>query len=628
MSSTVSETTVQASVVRRPNADGAIDSTSAVIPTTPASEDGTSKLISTPVAAADVSTNLARLLEMSKSEWPLIGMSASTLAVTSSVTLLLPYASGSVIDYTISSGGEGMSPLVLASGLFGLSALAGGGVYLRTLWLARAGNRIVARLKQRLYASILKQESAFLDRQTTGDMLSRLTSDAQLVQGALTTQAVAGLRAAVMSIGAGGMLLYTSPLLALVSCATLPPVFIMSKHFGRHLSKQQEEVQRLLGEATSLAEQALNHTSTVKQFTAENFESLRYRNAIARSHSKSVETAHMQAQLEAGAHMAGNAAILGVLGMGGTMVLEGTISAGDLTGFVMYSLLLAGNMSSLTGIYSDLVRAMAASGRILDLVDRTPHIPSAKSAEQERMMWEGGSTSDVTFVDPLLPVSFPYEPGRTTSVMDGPATVEIKNLSFHYPSRPDVPVLKNFSLTVPVGSVVALVGASGSGKSTVASLLTRLYDADYISDDDTPILINGASIRDYDPYYLRRKISVVSQDPVLFRGTIRDNIRYGMWDKVSDEDVVEAARQAHVMDFAMTFPDGLDTMVGPKGMSVSGGQRQRISIARMLVNKEAPIYILDEVRPTSVLRVGSCFCFVLHSLLHGICTSSIGNKRA
>jgi ATP-binding cassette, subfamily B (MDR/TAP), member 10 len=556
-------------------------------------------------STADVTTNIARLLEMSRSEWPLIGMSASTLAVTSSVTLLLPYASGSVIDYTITSGGgDGvMSPLVLASGLFGLSALAGGGVYLRSLWLARAGNRIVARLKQRLYASVLKQESAFLDRQTTGDVLSRLTSDAQLVQGALTTQAVAGLRATVMSVGAGGMLLYTSPLLALVSCATLPPVFIMSRYVGRHLNRQQEEVQRLLGEATSVAEQALNHPSTVKQFTAENFEAVRYRNSVALAHTKSVETAHMQAQLEAGAHISGNAAILGVLGIGGTMVLEGSITAGDLTGFVMYSLLLAGNLSSLTGIYSDLVRAVAASTRILDLVDRTPQIPSVKSTEQEKHIWEDGSSGVARSVDPLAVVSLQAEQDRGMSVIDGAATVEFKNLSFRYPSRPDVPVLDNFSLTVPSGSVVALVGKSGSGKSTIASLLTRLYDVEHNMDEEAPIRINGKSIRDYDPQDLRQMISVVSQDPVLFRGTIRDNIRYGMWDKVSDDDVVEAARQAHVMDFATKFADGLDTMVGPRGMSVSGGQRQRISIARMLANKNAPILILDEVR--SVVFGGS-----------------------
>ena len=550
---------------------------------------------------------LSRLLKMSRSEWPLIGLAASTLVVTSSVTLLLPYASGEVIDYTISSGGDGAaSPLVLASGLFGLSTLAGGGVYLRTLWLARAGNSIVARLKQRLYASILRQDSSFLDQQTTGDLLSRLTSDAQLLQGALTTQAVAGLRATVMSIGAGGMLVYTSPLLALISCATLPPVFILTRHFSRKLKKRQEEVQEKLGEATSLAEQALNHTTTVKQSAAETFEAIRYRNGVADAHATTVSTAHMQAQLEATSHVAANAAILGVLGMGGSMVLENSITAGDLTGFVMYSLLMSGNLSSLTSIYSDMVRAMAASERVFELIDRPSKIISSKSVDEQSQIL---SAND----DPLIQIKYSATNKQLDandlevvsqnkddgSPISGPASIEIKNLSFRYPSRPDVPVIDNLSLTVKPGSVVALVGASGSGKSTIGNLLTRLYDPDTTNngqDETSPIRINGRPIRDYDPQDLRQMISVVSQDPVLFRGTIRDNIRYGSWDDASDDIVAEAARQAYVMDFADHFPTGLDTPVGPRGMQLSGGQRQRIAIARTLANTNASIYILDEVR--------------------------------
>lgn len=575
-------------------------------------DDGIESEQNSPLSTTATSTsyhNLSRLLQMSRSEWPLIGLSASTLVVTSSVTLLLPYASGAVIDYTISSGGNGASPLVLASGLFGLSALAGGGVYLRTLWLAKAGNSIVARLKQQLYASILRQESSYLDQKTTGDLLSRLTSDAQLLQGALTTQAVAGLRATVMSIGAGGMLLYASPLLAMISCLTLPPVFILTRHFSSKLKKRQEEVQEKLGEATSLAEQALNHSTTVKQSAAETFETVRYRNGVADAHATAVDTAHMQAQLEASAHIAANAAILGVLGMGGSMVLENSITAGDLTGFVMYSLLMSGNLSSLTSIYGDMVRAMAASSRVFELIDRSPKIVSSKSLDQQGRLL---SAKD----DPLIEINYPItkiqrddDIGATTEStgpvtthetypFSGAASIEIENLSFRYPSRPDVPVINNLNLNVPSGSVVALVGASGSGKSTIGNLLTRLYDADIESneqDKPSPIRINGKSICDYDPQDLRQMISVVSQDPVLFRGTIRDNIRYGAWDRVSEDIVLEAAHQAYVMDFADKFPDGLDTLVGPRGMQLSGGQRQRIAIARMLANYNASIYILDEV---------------------------------
>lgn len=546
--------------------------------------------------------SFTRLLELSRQEWTLIGLSASTLGVTSSVTLLMPYASGTVIDYTISSGADGISPMLLAGGLFGLNALSAGGVYLRTLWLARAGNRIVARLKQQLFASLLKQDSAWLDQQTTGDLLSRLTADAQMVQSAVTTQAVAGLRGMVMSIGSALMLLYTSPMLAAISCGTLPPIFILSRHYGRQLSKQQEQVQSQLGEATTLAEQSLSAVSTVKQFVAEDFEAYRYRNSIAGAHQRAVDTAHMQAQLEAGAHLSGNAAVLAVLGYGASMVLEGTITAGDLTGFVMYSLLLAGNLSSLTSVYSDLVRAMASSQRILSILDRPPAIPMTVAPAY----LESNQTDplqQITYFEPLTKEEISSSASSSglnkasSSIIQAPL-IELTNLNFQYPSRRDVDVLKNLSLTIQPGEVVALVGGSGSGKSTVASLLTRLYDPQ----DIQSIRLDGKPLADFQLETVRHMIGVVSQDPVLFQGTIRDNIRYGEWGNLSDDDIIEAARQANVLDFAQQFPDGLDTMVGPRGMQVSGGQRQRIALARVLA-KNAPIIILDEA--TSALDAQS-----------------------
>jgi ATP-binding cassette subfamily B protein len=473
--------------------------------------------------------------------------------------------------------------MILAGGLFGLSAMAGAGVYLRSLWLARAGNRIVARLKQKLFASLLLQESTFLDEQTTGDLLSRLSADAQLVQSAVTHQAVAGLRGMVMTIGSASMLLYTSPTLAAVSCCTLPPIFIITRSVSRKLQTQQEEVQKLQGKAVSLAEEALSSVSTVKQFVAEDYETTRYRNAVAEAHSKALETAHMQAQLEAGAHVAGNGAVLCVLGYGGSLVLDGSITAGDLTGFIMYSLLMAGNLSGLTSLYGDMVRAVAASNRVFDILDREPSI---KAALQEMD----------TKADPLKTTKF--QPTKMSYSNKAPLSVELLNVNFQYPSRSDVEVLKNFSLSIDPGQVVALVGGSGSGKSTVASLLTRLYDVD----KPNSILINGQSINEYDPHELRRMIGIVSQEPAIFQGTIRDNIRYGEWDHVSDEQVEEAARLAHILDFAKDFPDGLDTVVGSRGSKLSGGQRQRLALARVLA-KNPPLVILDEA--TSALDAQS-----------------------
>lgn len=539
------------------------------------------------------SASYQRLIQqISRKEWTLIGLSASTLGVTSSVTLLMPYASGNVIDYTINGGGA--SPMLLAGGLFGLNVLAAGGVYLRTLWLARAGNRIVARLKQQLYRSLLLQDSSFLDQQRTGDLLSRLTADAHLVQSAVTTQAVAGLRGMVMSAGSAVMLIYTSPLLAALSCGTLPLIFIFSRQMGRRLSKQQEKVQELLGDATTLAEQSLTSVATVKQFSAEDYEAHRYANVLANAHQTAVDTSHQQAQLEAGVHVAGNAAVLAVLGYGGTLVLEGAMTAGDLTGFVMYSFLLAGNLSNLTSVYSDGVRAMAASNRIMSLLDRPPAIASS----QVPAIASGLDRNPLEVTEYTVSEEIPSNSHESGVVAP---LIELKDLTFRYPSRPDLAVLQDFSLTIQPGEVIALVGGSGSGKSTVASLLTRLYDPEQPSS----ITLDGKPLADFDLHEVRRMMGVVSQEPVLFQGSIRDNIRYGEWDTtlLTDEEIEEAARQANVWDFAKNFPDVLDTMVGPRGMQLSGGQRQRIALARVLAKKNTPILILDEA--TSALDAQS-----------------------
>lgn len=521
-----------------------------------------------------------KLFQFSKPEWPLISASAATLGITSSVTLLLPYASGQVIDLTMAS--DTTSPMIMAGGLFGLMTLSGAGVYLRTMWLSKAGNRIVARLRQQAYQKMLVQDLPYIENLSTGDFLSRLSADSQLIQSAVTSQAVSGLRAIFVSTGAASMLLYTSPTLAAISLCTLPVIFVSARHVGRKLQEQQHKVQELQAEATSLAEQALSGIRTVKQFNAEGYESHRYSASIAQAHRTALETAHMQAQLEAVTEVASRAAVLGVLGYGGTLVLQGDLSSGDLIGFVMYSFLMAGNLSSLSGVYADVSRAVAASDRVMEILEREPTTPAPILVE----------TSDA---NPLRPPEV-YLPAIRSTASDEPSSVRIDNLSFNYPSRPDVSVLNNLNISMEPGKVLSLVGGSGSGKSTVASLLTRLYEVPRNS-----IYINERDLHDYTPEELRQHIGIVSQEPILFKGSIADNIRYGMWD-ATDEEVFEAAELAHVVDFAKNFKDGMDTHVGAKGAQLSGGQKQRVAIARTLL-KNPPMVILDEA--TSALDARS-----------------------
>jgi len=278
------------------------------------------------------------------------------------------------------------------------------------------------------------------------------------------------------------------------------------------------------------------------------------------------------------------------------MVVQGSITPGDLAGFVMYSFLIAGNLSSLSSLYGDMVRAVAASNRIFDVLDRQPSIPSGLEQQQQ-------DSSDED--DPLVPVTFTTATTNKNSESKNtdklaPFSVEIKNLSFAYPTRPDVQVLNDLNLSIHPGQVFALVGGSGSGKSTTASLLTRLYDAN--AEQDGSIFLNEKDIRDYNVGDLRRHIGVVSQEPLLFQGSIMDNIRYGEWDDVSDDKVMEAADLAHVTTFAKTFPEGMNTMVGPRGTALSGGQKQRVALARVFV-KNPSLVILDEA--TSALDAQS-----------------------
>lgn len=492
---------------------------------------------------------LQRLARFARPEHSLIVSSAATLLVTSSTTLVLPAASGHVIDMVL-GGDPTLSPPVVAAGLFGLTVAAGAGVYARTLWLQQAGNQLVARLKEDLFRATLHQDLAYLETFKTGDLLTRLSQDTQLLQSAVTTQTVATLRGVVMTMGSTALLLHTSPTLAAVSVATLPPLFLGARVVGQKLRDQQRHVQHLHGQATGKAEQALQGISTVIQFGTYAQEWQRYSTAVRMAHDKAIETGRMQALFEGAVHVAANGALLGVLGYGGSMVIAGTLSVGDLTSFLMYSLLLAGNVSGLSSTYAEVSKAVAAADRVWELIDRKPAIPIGEDVLQE--------------------------PAPSTTLRR-PLSIDFKNVRFSYPTRPEKTVLgPEFSLMVQPGEVLAIVGESGSGKSTLARLLTRLYDIDQRSLGDSAILIDGKDIRDWNPQELRQQaIGIVSQEPWLLDGTLADNIRYGR-PSATDQNVRDTASLAHVWSFASGFPQGLETPVGPRGgTQLSGGQKQR-----------------------------------------------------
>lgn len=231
-------------------------------------------------------------------------------------------------------------------------------------------------------------------------------------------------------------------------------------------------------------------------------------------------------------------------------MLAGEMSAGDLTGFLMYSLLMAGNISSLSGNYAEMMKSLAAANRTFEIIDRTPEIASSVHVQRKDSTTRARmQEQEQEHPDKLEPMSIMFE-----------------NITFAYPTRSNIPVLgPNFNLTVEPGSVVAIVGGSGSGKSTIAAIITRMYDTD--EDCGGKVFIDGNDILELDPSWLRKQIGIVSQEPLLFAGSVADNIRYGRLD-ASDEDIIDAAKAAHVLDFADTLPKGLDTQVGDRGTQV------------------------------------------------------------
>jgi ABC-type multidrug transport system fused ATPase/permease subunit len=553
----------------------------------------------------DHGATVRRVAELARPEFRLIAASVCTLGLTSSVTLLFPYVSGRVLDMAIADP-TGLSPTAVAMGLFGLTAVAGAGVVARSTMLAYAGNRIVARMRSQLFDATVAQELEFFDRTRTGDLVTRLSADTQMVQKAATSQVVAALRSLFMASGATALLLYTSPSLSLMSLGTLPPIFLAARYFGRVMKERQRRVQELLADSTGIAEEVFGNMRTVRQFAAEPHESERYGLAVDQTYREALDAGKAQAWFDGLVHVAANAAILGVLGYGGGMVISGEITAGELASFLMYSMFVAGNVSSLSSVYADMMRAVGASGRVFAVIDRMPRMsPPVCGAESSASWVEAESASQ-------------------SAAANVPAlSVEFQNVDFAYPLRPDMPVLgPGFSLHVEKGEVLALVGGSGSGKSTVAALLTRLYDVGVVEGesggsssssgggggggggnvrDGGAVLVGGIDVRDSNPMWLRQSIGVVAQEPILFATTIKENIRYGRLG-ASDKDVHAAALAANVLEFSQGFPDGLDTFVGQRGAQLSGGQKQRVAVARAIL-KNPPIVVLDEA--TSALDAES-----------------------
>ncbi len=517
--------------------------------------------VSSAEAAASQPVPLSRLMALARPEVGILSVATVALAINSGLSLAFPQAVRWMVDAITGESApfDFDTAAIVLIALFAISAVFG---MVRSWLFTVAGERVVARLRTDLYGAIVQQDIAFFDQTRTGELTNRLASDTAVLQNTVTVNVSMALRFGAGALGGIAMLFWMSPTLSGVAMAVVPVVAIGAALYGRLIRSLSKEVQDALAHSTEVAEETIAGVRTVRSFAREKAEITRYGDAVDRSYQLAAKRALALGMFNGLMGFAGYGAIALVVWYGGTMVTEGRMTVGDLTAFLIYTLMVAMALGALSNLWGDFMRAAGASQRVFQLLDQTAALEATD--------------------------------GRVLDAVKG--RIEWDGVTFTYPTRPDMPVLVDVDLDIDPGQIVALVGPSGSGKSTMAALLARFYDPDAGS-----IRIDGVDLRELDPKAWREHVGTVAQEPVLFATSIAENIRYGR-PGASDDDVRAAARAANAEAFVDAFPEGFDTLVGERGVRLSGGQKQRIAIARAVL-KDPAILVLDEA--TSALDAES-----------------------
>jgi subfamily B ATP-binding cassette protein MsbA len=480
----------------------------------------------------------------------------ATLAVvfSSALGLVFPRIMGDLVDSALGKidGANNASldryALILV-GVFLLQAIFN---FIRTYWLSVAGEGVVADLRRSVFDRVIRLGVPFFDQRKTGEITSRLTADAAVVQQTVSTAVAQALGQAITLIGGVILLFMLSFRLSLTVLIVVPVAVIAAFVFGRKLRRISTAFQDRLAIANSLAEEAISSVRVVKWFTAEEETARLYDRDIRESYAIAVRRARVRAVFVPSVTFAMFSTLALVLWQGGHQVIAGNLTAGNLVTFLLYSLTVAGAVGTFTGLYAQLQEALGASRRIFELLDEPPEV---------------AAVSETVNPEPV-------------------GTVAFEDVHFSYAGR-EQEVLSGINLEVGKGEVVALVGPSGAGKTTMVQLIPRFYDV--ISGR---VVVDGVDVRDQDIDQLRDRMAAVPQEIELFSGTIAENLRVAKAE-ATETELVETCRAANAHEFIMSFPEGYDTIVGERGIKLSGGQRQRVAIARALL-ADPKLLILDE----------------------------------
>lgn len=505
--------------------------------------------------------------------------------VLSSVTLLsFPYFAGKLLDIASGKGGFILSSInQIAIALLGILIVQGVFSFIRVYTFAIVSEKTLADIRLSVYEKMLWLPLSFYDKRRVGELISRITSDVGVLQDTFTITLAELLRQVLVLIAGTIVIFVLTPKLTLFMLLTFPVLVLAALFFGRFIRKLSKKTQDQLASTNVIVEETLQSITVVKSFTNELFEAARYKKSLKGVVRIALHAAKYRGVFISFTIVALFGGIVAVSWYGALLVQANEVTVGELFSFVLYTTFIGGSIAGLGDIYSQLQKSVGASERIMEIL--------AETDEKE---------------------------GLVTSLrLEG--RIQFKNVAFSYPTRADLPVLKAIDFEIDAGQKIALVGPSGSGKSTITSLLLRYYQL-----NEGAVLVDGKPINEYPLSNYRSNIGVVPQEVILFGGTIRENIAYGK-PTATDQEIEEAARKANALDFILTFPERMNTLVGDRGVKLSGGQRQRVAIARAIL-KDPKILILDEATSSLDAESERLVQDALENLMEGRTTIIIAHR--